>query len=133
MLTKSISISNEIHSLNSELYEWALHKVKHYRRADRKHNHKECDFHARELLKLFQSEPCTYCGDKELKNKTLDRIDNHRGHTKDNVLVACIHCNTERNDKVSVQRFRAFNLMYCVARLKELNKSLGKETIPIWE
>ena len=35
---------------------------------------------------------CFYCGETELR-MTLDRIDNTKGHTKDNVNAACIRCN----------------------------------------
>lgn len=41
------------------------------------------------------SKPCTYCGESELR-MTLDRIDNERGHTKDNVVGSCIRCNLAR-------------------------------------
>jgi hypothetical protein len=38
---------------------------------------------------------CSYCGETELR-MTLDRIDNNEGHTKDNVVSACIRCNYAR-------------------------------------
>lgn len=38
---------------------------------------------------------CHYCGETKLR-MTLDRIDNDKGHTKDNVLPACIRCNYMR-------------------------------------
>lgn len=40
--------------------------------------------------------PCIYCGDT--KNIGLDRIDNSKGHTKDNVVPCCYECNCARMD-----------------------------------
>jgi hypothetical protein len=40
---------------------------------------------------------CQYCGETELR-MTLDRIDNTKGHTLDNVVPACIRCNYARRD-----------------------------------
>lgn len=38
---------------------------------------------------------CKYCGENGIRI-TLDRIDNSKGHTKDNVIAACIRCNLVR-------------------------------------
>lgn len=38
---------------------------------------------------------CVYCGETMLR-MTLDRIDNDKGHVKDNVVPACIRCNFVR-------------------------------------
>jgi hypothetical protein len=40
---------------------------------------------------------CQYCGETKLK-MTLDRVDNALGHTKANVVPACIRCNYMRRD-----------------------------------
>jgi len=42
---------------------------------------------------------CVYCGD--LENIGLDRIDNKKGHSTDNVVPCCHSCNTARNDNFS--------------------------------
>jgi hypothetical protein len=41
--------------------------------------------------------PCTYCLGNEIR-MTLDRVDNEKGHTRDNVQTACIRCNYLRRD-----------------------------------
>jgi hypothetical protein len=42
---------------------------------------------------------CSYCGVPPGKEKmTLDRMDNSRGHSIDNVLPACYRCNVSRGD-----------------------------------
>jgi hypothetical protein len=38
---------------------------------------------------------CVYCGDKRTR-MTMDRIDNDKPHTRDNVVPACIRCNLTR-------------------------------------
>jgi len=50
------------------------------------------------------SKPCTYC--KSLLNIGCDRIDNKKGHTKDNVLPACYNCNVCRQDIFSVEEMK---------------------------
>lgn len=43
---------------------------------------------------------CYYCGDTA--NIGCDRIDNNKGHTKDNVIPCCVVCNTTRNNNFTV-------------------------------
>lgn len=40
---------------------------------------------------------CLYCGETELQ-MTLDRKDNTKGHTRENVVPACVRCNFMRRD-----------------------------------
>ena len=58
------------------------------------------------LLELSKS-TCYYCNDIVYllyKNKlfpkqwTLDRIDNNKGHSKDNVVICCLECNLQRKN-----------------------------------
>lgn len=49
-----------------------------------------------EVSQLIQ-QGCAYCGSLALQ-MTLDRIDNARGHDRDNVKPACFRCNLFRGD-----------------------------------
>lgn len=49
------------------------------------------------FVKLLVENPCEYCGEDELR-MTLDRVDNHVGHLKSNVVPACIRCNYARGN-----------------------------------
>jgi 5-methylcytosine-specific restriction endonuclease McrA len=45
-----------------------------------------------EDVEVLMNAPCHYCGDKN--NPQIDRKDNARGYTRDNVVPACKRCNT---------------------------------------
>jgi len=49
----------------------------------------------REFVKWCLEQPCTYCGETSLR-MTLDRKDNTKAHSKDNITPACIRCNMLR-------------------------------------
>lgn len=57
-----------------------------------------------EFFKEQKSKGCFYCGDTEKIG--LDRIDNAKGHTKDNVLPSCYVCNCARMDNFSVDEMK---------------------------
>jgi hypothetical protein len=73
----------------------AKHIVRDSRSSDKKKNR------VNDLDRAWVSEKishgCEYCGETELR-MTLDRMDNVEGHTKDNVVAACIRCNYLRRD-----------------------------------
>lgn len=53
--------------------------------------------------------PCHYCGDaRPATGIGLDRIDNARGYSKDNVLPCCAMCNHARNDNMTSEEFMTF-------------------------
>ena len=58
----------------------------------------------RDFLNNLTSKPCTYCGDTKLIG--ADRIDNFKGHTKDNVLPCCYTCNVTRGDQFTVEEMK---------------------------
>lgn len=69
-----------------------------YKKAD------ECDFTSDELV-IFLRAPCIHCGTID-EPRGLDRIDNKKGHTKDNVAPACRYCNVARSDRFSFEEMK---------------------------
>ena len=51
------------------------------------------------MISNITTKPCFYCGDTNRVG--CDRIDNSKGHTKDNVVPCCYDCNCARNDNFS--------------------------------
>ena len=63
----------------------------------------------------FLKQPCFYCGDTE--DVGLDRIDNSKGHTKDNVVPCCYSCNTARGNNFSFEEMKVLG-----KTIKEIKK-----------
>lgn len=55
----------------------------------------------RDFMLNLCKKPCFYCGDTQKIG--LDRIDNTKGHTKDNVVPCCYDCNCARMNNFSHQ------------------------------
>lgn len=58
---------------------------------------------------------CHYCGDTERLG--LDRIDNSKGHTMDNVVVCCYDCNCARNNNFTYEEM--IELGKVIRKIKE--------------
>ena len=88
--------------------EAAIKKVLHnrYRNYVRRAREKGMviEFDEAEFRTLVWGSVCTYCGDVELM-MTLDRIDNSKGYTFDNITPACFFCNTSKG-VLSVDEFQ---------------------------
>lgn len=77
---------------------------------------------------------CEYCGESDWHKLGCDRIDNSKGHTKDNCVCACRRCNMLRGNKFSVEdmkeigevlkRIEHRNTVYKVA--KKRGKKIAK-------
>lgn len=66
------------------------------RRSDRKKG-LENDLN-KEFVNEKLTEGCVYCCEERVERLTLDRIDNSRGHLQNNVVTACMRCNSIRGN-----------------------------------
>lgn len=78
-----------------------IKKYRDYSRLDLNKFNTTLDF-TKDELKNILNDKCYYCGDDKSK-MGLDRIDNNKGHTLDNVVVCCELCNMTRGDRYSVE------------------------------
>ena len=81
-------------------------KLVDYKYMDKKAGHTVCDYTYRELLHILSTNKCYYCESTE--RLSLDRIDNNKGHTKDNTVVACTMCNTVRMNIFTMKEIGPF-------------------------
>jgi hypothetical protein len=72
-----------------------------YKFKDKKNGLNICDIDIDWMLENIMNKPCIYCGD--IHNVGCDRVDNSKGHTKDNVVPACYECNCARNNNFSYE------------------------------
>ena len=86
-------------------------KISGYKSQDLKKNiFKEQDFIDYETLiqRMVESKmKCFYCrcnmyliyeNERQMNQWTLDRIDNHIGHNKNNLVISCLECNLKRRN-----------------------------------
>lgn len=89
-----------------------------YRIIDQKNGYELCDMSIDWMLENIISKPCHYCGDT--RRIGCDRIDNTKGHTKDNVVPCCIECNSARNNYFTYDEMR--RLGKTIAEIKKARK-----------
>ena len=71
-----------------------------YKHRDKINDTSICDLDIDWMIENILNKPCYYCGDTHRIG--CDRIDNSKGHTKDNVIPCCYDCNCARNDNFTV-------------------------------
>lgn len=68
--------------------------IQNYIRNDRNNGFgKVVDFDIKWMVENIMSKPCVYCGKEGWDIIGCNRIDNSKGHTKDNVEPCCRSCN----------------------------------------
>jgi hypothetical protein len=76
-----------------------------------------CDLSRQDIDEIV-SKPCEWCGETHIR-MTLDRIDNSQGHTRINVVGACIRCNLLRKH-MPIEAWREVSIGVRSAREKGL-------------
>lgn len=59
------------------------------------------DFDAKWIVENIYTKPCAHCGETDWHKLGCNRLDNTKGHTKDNVETCCFRCNCILNGKES--------------------------------
>lgn len=90
-----------------------------YKHKDNKNNVPPCDMDIDWFIENISTKPCVYCGDTNRVG--CDRIDNSKGHTKDNVVPCCFECNCARNNNFSYEEMLIIGKT--IKKVKELRKS----------
>ena len=94
-------------------------KIEGYKQQD-KQKKRGFDLDLEYVVNLLRPMICHYCGNcvyilykisREMKQWSLDRIDNSLGHTKTNVVLSCLKCNLERRCKSSTGFLFSKNLV----------------------
>lgn len=78
--------------------------ISSYKHKDKVNNVSICDIDIDWMIENIINKPCYYCGDTHRIG--CDRIDNSKGHTKDNVVPCCYECNCARNNNFSVEEMK---------------------------
>ena len=79
--------------------------ISSYKIKDKSNNFEnKCDIDIDWMINNILTKPCHYCGDTYRIG--CDRIDNSKGHTKENVVPCCIECNTARNNYFTYEEMR---------------------------
>lgn len=89
-----------------------------YKHKDRKNQTTICDIDIDWMINNIMTKPCIYCGDTYRVG--CDRIDNNKGHTKDNVVPCCFDCNCARNNNFTHEEM--LELGKTIAKIKEKRK-----------
>ena len=76
------------------------------------------------LIENILTKPCVYCGD--IRRIGCDRLDNSKGHTKDNVVPSCIECNTARSNNFTFDEMKVIGKS--IRKIKKDRKLAYKET-----
>ena len=83
-----------------------------------------CDIDIDWMIENIFRQPCVYCGDTERIG--CDRLDNTKGHTKDNVVPCCYDCNCARNQNFTFEEMLVIGK--AVAKVKKARKKKNKTT-----
>lgn len=100
--------------------------ISSYKAKDGKNGFEVCDIDIDWMIEHIITKPCHYCGDTHRVG--CDRIDNSRGHTKDNVVPCCIECNTAKNNYFTYDEMRVLGRAIAgikMARGIDLNENLS--------
>ena len=76
-------------------------RIKSYQKQDEKAGREvDTTLSVQDVRELLSSKTCSHCSKPIMwSNWTLDRINNSKSHSKNNLVLACYHCNVKKKDK----------------------------------
>lgn len=104
-----------IYNSNTSIRAKASKMVSSYKVKDKKMGLNVCDIDIEWMIDNILMKPCHYCGDTYRIG--CDRIDNSKGHSKDNVIPCCYECNVARGNNFTYEEMR--RLGRTIAEIKE--------------
>lgn len=78
--------------------------ISSYRNKDKKMGVEVTDIDIDWMIENILTKKSVYCGDD--KRIGCDRVDNSKGHTKDNVVPCCVECNTARSNLFTFEEMK---------------------------
>lgn len=93
--------------------------ISSYNKKDIKNGFGKSNLTTEWLINNILTKPCVYCGDTYRIG--CDRIDNDKGHNKENVVPCCIECNTARNNYFTYNEMRILGIT--IRQIKEQRKN----------
>ena len=63
-----------------------------------------------DLKKIYKNRVCFYCGEIP-KICSIDRVDNNKGYTQENCVLACMTCNDLKR-KLTIKNFDTLKKIY---------------------
>lgn len=104
---KAITKSRSIKQFKDKTKDSRRNQLATYRSRDKIRYNEICDYSFDDFVKIL-SNPCFYCKIDDACG--LDRIDNSKGHVKNNTVPCCYHCNTARMDNFSFEEMKELGL-----------------------
>ena len=110
----------------SEKRSRASKMVSSYRCKDKKRGY-VTDIDMEWFMQNISNKPCYYCG--KIGDIGCDRVDNKKGHTKDNVIPSCYICNVVRGDLFTVSEMKEISVVIKNILIKRKEGTIKFETI----
>ncbi len=93
-----------------ELYVPIVNRLSRYMQADIRKGLYDNNLSFDWFLENIWNKPCVYCGTTS-RPIGADRIDNTKGHTRENCIPSCGICNTTRKDTFTVDEFKKIGVV----------------------
>jgi hypothetical protein len=115
---EKLNKKQNLYRLNHPIETRIIWLISNYKKNDKKRDF-VCNLTFNWVQENIINKSCIYCDDTE--NIGCDRIDNTKGHTKDNVVPCCYTCNIVRNDHFTFEEMK-YILGPTIKHIKQLRR-----------